>query len=140
MERRCITECNRDILYIVIVVKAELKKLKFSLSLSFVVCGVVGVIHTFRTAIFWYFLYCKITANLSRNKRIKGGIRSCLIIAISMTFLLNAIIYPFAPQIASIFNKEGVCCINHWNNTEWFIPNDKSFSYGFDPNLQKGID
>lgn len=41
-----------------------------------------------------------------QNKRIKGGIRSCLIIAISMTFLLNAIIYPFAPQIASIFNKE----------------------------------
>lgn len=36
--------------------------------------GTVGVIHTFRTAIFWYFLYCKITANLSRNKRIKGGL------------------------------------------------------------------
>ena len=43
MERRCITECNRDILHIVIVVKAWLKKLKLGLSLSFVV---VVVIHT----------------------------------------------------------------------------------------------
>ena len=37
LERRCITECNIDILYIVIVVKAWLKKLKFSLSLRFVI-------------------------------------------------------------------------------------------------------
>lgn len=33
----CITECNRDILHIVIVVKAWLKKLKLGLSLSFVI-------------------------------------------------------------------------------------------------------
>ena len=46
MERRCITECNRDILHIVIVVKAWLKKLKFSLSLSFVAVVVVVVIYT----------------------------------------------------------------------------------------------
>lgn len=39
-----------------------------------------------------------------------------------------------------LFNKEGVSCVNRWNNTEWFIPNDKSFSYGSDPNLKKGID
>ena len=37
MECRCITECNRDILHIVIVVKAWLKKLKLGLSLSFVI-------------------------------------------------------------------------------------------------------
>ena len=37
MEGRCITECNRDILHIVIVVKAWLKKLKLGLSLSFVI-------------------------------------------------------------------------------------------------------
>ena len=37
MECRCITECNRDILHIVIVVKAWLKKLKLGLSLRFVI-------------------------------------------------------------------------------------------------------
>ena len=37
VERRCITECNRDILHIVIVIKAWLKKLKLGLSLSFVI-------------------------------------------------------------------------------------------------------
>ena len=37
MEWHCITDCNRDILHIVIVVKAWLKKLKLGLSLSFVI-------------------------------------------------------------------------------------------------------
>ena len=37
MECRCITECNRDILHIVIVVKVGLNRLKLGLSLSFVI-------------------------------------------------------------------------------------------------------
>lgn len=36
-----------------------------------------------------------------------------------------------------LFNKEGVYCINRWNNTKWFIPNDNSFSYGADPDLKE---
>ena len=41
MEWRCITECNIDILHIVIVVKAWLKKLKLGLSLM-LCCGCCG--------------------------------------------------------------------------------------------------
>ncbi len=35
------------------------------------------------------------------------------------------------------FKKEGQCFTNVFNKTVWFIPNDNSFQYGYDPNLER---
>ena len=35
------------------------------------------------------------------------------------------------------FKKEGKCFVNAFNKTVWFIPNDHSFQYGFDPELER---
>ena len=35
------------------------------------------------------------------------------------------------------FKKEGKCFTNAFNKTVWFIPNDHSFTYGFDPKLER---
>lgn len=37
------------------------------------------------------------------------------------------------------FKKEGKCFVNVFNKTVWFIPNDRSFQYGFDPELERSF-
>ena len=36
-----------------------------------------------------------------------------------------------------LFKKEGKCFTNVFNKTEWFIPDDHSFQYGYDPKLER---
>ena len=36
-----------------------------------------------------------------------------------------------------LFKKEGQCFTNVFNKTEWFIPDDHSFQYGYDPDLER---
>ena len=35
------------------------------------------------------------------------------------------------------FKREGKCFVNIFNKTVWFIPNDRSFRYGFDPKIER---